>query len=1268
MEKLLKILMVEDNLFDAELIRLELRKINKDFESRVVQDEKNFLNELETFQPDLILSGYTMPQFTGLDALDIAKKKCPKIPFIIVTGTLNDEIAVKCIRWGAWDYVLKDRLVHLGHAIQNAIKLKAENEKKKLAEKSLRESEGKYRSLIEQSLQGLIIIQDFRIVFANSAFAEISGYSVEDLLSHSPEKIRTLIHPEDQPLVWKRFRDRLEGKPVPLRYEYRGLRKNGTVRWLEMFANRIEYYGKPAIQGAVIDITKRKQAEEALRSAKLEKEIILDSLTDHVIYEDKEMKILWANKSACKSVDLTREELVGRYCYEIWPQRSDPCPDCPVIKAMKTKKPQEIKKSTPDGRIWFIRGYPIRDEKGDIVGGIEVTSDITERKKAEEALQESEEKFRNFVETSADLVFRLTKTGRIDYISPKVEDLYGYKPEELIGKHLKTTTPVGEVSKTIKAINMLLAGKQIKNFEINQKHKLGRIIPMEINAVPIYQSGEIVGLQGIMRDITERKQVEKALQESESKFRTLFEEAPAAVTVVDNSGVVVSCNESTEKLTGYHRKEIIGKPFKKLMTLNPEDLSRLDEYFEKLVVGIEVEPYLLQIIRKDGKRRWIRIQNSLLRKGEKVIGIQVYAVDITNRIQAEKALQESEEKYRTLIDNVNIGVYRNTAGPKGKFIEVNPAIIKMFGYKNRKEFLGINVTDLYQNPEDRKKFNDRMLKDGFVKDEELLLKKKDGTLFFGSVSTVAIKDGKGEVIYYDGVITNITERKQAEKALRASEERFKQVADSAGEWIWELDAEGMYTYSSPVLEKILGYRSEEIVGKKHFFDFFRPDEKNELKKGAFNVFNKKESLTRFINTNIHKDGHAVILETSGGPMLDEDGKLLGYRGADTDITERKKAEDIQKTLLNISSALNTTDNMPDLYSKIREFLGDIIDTTNFYVALYDEKTDMISLPFDVDEKDEFETFPAGKTITKYVIKTGKPLLATKGVERKLIKKGLIETVGASSEIWLGVPLKIENHVIGVIAVQSYDDPNLYTEKDMEILSFVSDEIALAINKKRAEEQIKRDLEEKEILLQEIHHRVKNNMQIISSLLKLQSAHIKDKRALELFQNSRDRVKTMALIHDALYRSKDLANIDFAEYVRKLTTQIFVSYGTSSNLIKIKINIKDVLMDINTAIPCGLIINELVSNSLKYAFPEGRKGEISISFNYNNKVNTLYVKDNGIGISGKIDLENSSTLGLLLVSSLTKQLDGTLKLEKVKGTSFKITFKKIELKTYGKVQS
>ena len=134
------------------------------------------------------------------------------------------------------------------------------------------------------------------------------------------------------------------------------------------------------------------RTEEALRKALLEKDAILDSLVEYVIYQDTEMKILWANRAACESAGLAREDLIGRYCYEVWSQRSDPCPDCPVVEAMETGRPQEVEKTTPDGRAWFVRGYPVRDESGDAIGAVEVTLEITARKQAEEAMHRSLEK------------------------------------------------------------------------------------------------------------------------------------------------------------------------------------------------------------------------------------------------------------------------------------------------------------------------------------------------------------------------------------------------------------------------------------------------------------------------------------------------------------------------------------------------------------------------------------------------------------------------------------------------------------------------------------------------------------------------------------------------------------------------------------------------------------------------------------------------------------------------------------------------------------
>jgi len=214
-------------------------------------------------------------------------------------------------------------------------------------------------------------------------------------------------------------------------------------------------------------------------------------------------------------------------------------------------------------------------------------------------------------------------------------------------------------------------------------------------------------------------------------------------------------------------------------------------------------------------------------------------------------------------------------------------------------------------------------------------------------------------------------------------------------------------------------------------------------------------------------------------------------------------------------------------------------------------------------------------------------------------------------------------------------------------------------RKKAEEQIKASLREKEVLLQEVHHRVKNNMQLISSLFNLQSGRIKDKQAFEIFKSSQNRVKSMALIHERLYQSKDLTRVDFAEYSQSLTTHLFSSHGINTNVIKFYINIKDVFLDINTAIPCSLIINELVSNSLKYAFPDDKKGEIKIAMRPLNKNEVeLVVSDDGVGIPKEVDFRNTETLGLHLVNILVEdQLHGAIKLDRERGTIFHIRFER-----------
>ena len=210
-------------------------------------------------------------------------------------------------------------------------------------------------------------------------------------------------------------------------------------------------------------------------------------------------------------------------------------------------------------------------------------------------------------------------------------------------------------------------------------------------------------------------------------------------------------------------------------------------------------------------------------------------------------------------------------------------------------------------------------------------------------------------------------------------------------------------------------------------------------------------------------------------------------------------------------------------------------------------------------------------------------------------------------------------------------------------------------RKKVEKQIKESLKEKEILLKEIHHRVKNNLQVISSLLNLQSEGTKDKETTEMFRDCQNRIRSMAFIHESLYQSKDLARVNYAEYIQKLTNYLFHSYDINRNVIQLSLSIQNVLMDVDKAIPCGLIINELISNSLKHAFPSGRAGEISIDFKQTNDVFTLMVSDNGIGLTGDINFRETESLGLQLVNTLVEQLDGSISLEGKSGTAFRIQF-------------
>ena len=647
----------------------------------------------------------------------------------------------------------------------------------------------------------------------------------------------------------------------------------------------------------------------------------------------------------------------------------------------------------------------------------------------------------------------------------------------------------------------------------------------------------------------------------------------------------------------------------------------------------------------------------------------------TERKPAEEALRKSEEQYKDLVEKGNIAIVVDDI--HGNLIYFNNQFLNLFGFSA--EEIKRKSHKIFVHPDNFEiisKYHEKRMQGKETPSRyEFMGIRKDGSIINIEIDVCEILKKEGKISGTRSYMWDITERKQAEKVLAESELQFRSLSDASMEGIGIIQ-DGNVLIANSKTSEIFGYDHFEIIGKP-MIEFVALESRNLVLKNFSDRFKEPFEIVA-----IRKNGSKFLAEVCGKSIefKGHSGRVIAIR----DITERKKTE----------KALQTSEerfrqffaNSPE-YCFIISLEGTILDINKSALKVLGYlKKEIVGKPLLTTIYTPSSQEKAQKLFVKWrtagglrneelnmITKDGKErtvllsvdaIRGTKGeiIHSILVQRDITERKQAEEEI-------IEKSIELEKQFNKSEKQRIATLSILFDLNETTKDLQIEIKeRKQAEEQIRQDLEEKNILLQEIHHRVKNNMQIISSLLKLQSAHIKDKRALELFQNSQDRVKTMSLIHDSLYRSKDLAHIDFTEYVRKLATQIFISYGANSNFIKLKIDIKDILMDISTAIPCGLIINELVSNSLKYAFPKGSKGEISISFTYKDQVHTLCVKDNGIGISKKIDLEDSPTLGLMLVNSLTKQLDGTLKLEKGKGTSFKITFKKIELKTYGKVES
>ncbi len=472
----------------------------------------------------------------------------------------------------------------------------------------------------------------------------------------------------------------------------------------------------------------------------------------------------------------------------------------------------------------------------------------------------------------------------------------------------------------------------------------------------------------------------------------------------------------------------------------------------------------------------------------------------------------------------------------------------------------------------------------------------------------------------------IENRKMVEKDLVESKNHFKNIFDNAPVGIFHSSPEGKLYGVNQNLSDILGYNSPEeftsMVNKSSIGEqvYVNKEERLEIVKETINDDQWHTYECRFYQ----KYGSIIIAELSIKAVKDSDGSVKYLEGFVNDITERKKNE----------KALQESEK------KYRD-LAELLPQPVFEFDLYGNVT--------------------------YANSTGQKIF---GYTQKDLDKGLnmLQILAAEdhNKVMKDTQrvLNGEKLAVGEYTAQKKDDttfpiiiyssPIIHENKIIGSRGVVVD-ITLI---KKAENEIKASLNEKELLLKEIHHRVKNNMQIISSLLNLQLSYVDDNQGLEILKESQGRIKSMALVHENIYLSKTLASINFKDYIQKLAIDLIVTYN--AQCIDLKLNVEDIDLNIETAIPCGLIINELITNSIKHAFKE-INGTIIVEFRRNKDKFILTVSDNGIGISESLDSANSASLGLQLVQMLVKQLDGKMNICSDGGTVFTITFKELDYK-------
>jgi len=499
------------------------------------------------------------------------------------------------------------------------------------------------------------------------------------------------------------------------------------------------------------------------------------------------------------------------------------------------------------------------------------------------------------------------------------------------------------------------------------------------------------------------------------------------------------------------------------------------------------------------------------------------------------------------------------------------------------------------------------------------------------LSSRAVKDDNGNVSYLEGFVNDVSEQKKSERALKQTESRYRIISENTGDVIWIMNIESnQFTYVSPSVYNLRGYKPEEFLNQSVKDVMTQESYKyiSENLQSRIDAFLSGDESMRVMTSEVDqpcKDGSIVPTEVVTTLLVNDEGQVKEILGVTRDIRERKKMEE---SLIKSEEKYRTLFELDPDYTLLLDTDGIIVDVNNAATSITGKsRNEIVGKPLN----------ESGIIILEDIEKQREKLAII--LEKNDIQSFEVRIMDKNGNIrWVNVK---------ITTIKRND--NVFF-----ILIIASDITAT----KQFEKELKDSIREKEVLLQEIHHRVKNNMQIISSLMNIQTRYLDDEESINVLKESQNRVKSMAIIHEKLYRSKDFSKIYFIDYIENLVWDLFYSYSVKKGTIEPVLDIDDIKLNIETSVPCGLIITELVSNSLKYAFPDNQNGEIFVSLKIRGDEYELIIRDNGIGFPDNIDFRSTDSLGLQLVNSLTDQIDGKIEMKNDNGTEFKIIFKEL----------